>query len=82
MVNKKNEEKQIPIKNYAIVLVVSILVILAALYARSFYMSYQASKLNTSYFVSKKVSEIKKDDYRRLRNPQYNHLNYQHIADD
>ncbi len=62
MVNKKNEEKQIPIKNYAIVLVVSILVILAALYARSFYMSYQASKLNTSYFVSKKVSEIKKDD--------------------
>ena len=62
MVNKKNEEKQIPIKNYAIVLVVSILVILAALYARSFYVSYQSSKLNTSYFVSKKVSEIKKDD--------------------
>ena len=30
----------------------------------------------------RKGGEIKKDDYRRLHNSQYNHLNYQHIADD
>lgn len=62
MVNKKSEERQIPFKNYIIVLIVSVLVIIAALYARSFYMRYQASKLNISYFVSKKVNEITKDD--------------------
>jgi hypothetical protein len=63
MVNKKKEEvKQIPISNYIIVLVVSLLVVVLVLYLRSFYLGYQESKLNTSYFSIKKVNEITKDD--------------------
>lgn len=62
LMTKKIEEKQIPTKNYIIVLVASILVIILTLYLRSFYLSYQATKLDVSYFSSKKISEIKKDD--------------------
>jgi len=60
--NSKNEIKQIPIRNYFIVLVVSVVVIILTLYARAFYFSYQESKSKTSYFLDKKVNQITTDD--------------------
>ena len=61
---KKNnsEVKEIPIKNYFVVLVVSIVVIILTLYARAFYLNYQESKMNTSYFLDKKVNQITTND--------------------
>ena len=58
----KNEEKNIPIKNYFVVLFVSILTIIITLYVRAFYLNYQESKTNFSYFISKKVNQITTDD--------------------
>ena len=43
---KKDKLREVPIKNYYIVLIVSVLVIIITLYVRSFYLSYQASKIN------------------------------------
>lgn len=60
--NSKNEVKQVPIKNYLVVLIVSILVIVVTLYTRAFYLNYQESKMNTSYFIDKKVNQITTSD--------------------
>ena len=60
---KNNDEvREIPIKNYFIVLVISIAVIILTLYTRAFYLNYQESKMNTSYFLDKKVNQITTND--------------------
>ena len=58
---KKEELREVPIKNYYIVLLVSILVIIAVLYIRSFYLSYQASKINNSVFYDKSINQMNTD---------------------
>ncbi len=60
---KKEELREVPIKNYYIVLLVSILVIIAVLYIRSFYLSYQASKINNSVFYDKSINQMNTDDF-------------------
>lgn len=58
------KDKNIPIKNYLIVLFVSILVIIITLYARAFYINYKESKSVSSYFAIKKVNKITTDDIK------------------
>lgn len=57
-------DKNIPIKNYLIVLFVSILIIIVALYARAFYINYKESKSVSSYFDVKKVNKITTKDIK------------------
>ena len=61
---KKNnkEVKKIPAKNYVIIIIVSILVVVITLYVRSFYLNYQANNMNTSIFESKSINQINIDD--------------------
>ena len=56
------EEKIIPKKNYLIVIIVSILVVIITLYVRSFYLNYQANNMNTSIFESKSINQINIED--------------------
>lgn len=58
---KKKEVKEVPAKNYVIVLVVSILVVIVTLYIRSFYLNYQANNAKTSVF-EKNNSQINIED--------------------
>ena len=60
---KKNKKvvKEIPAKNYVIVLIVSILVVILTLYIRSFYLNYQANNAKTSVF-EKNNSQINIED--------------------
>ena len=51
-------DKKIPTRNYFIVLVVSILVIIVSLYLRTFYLTYRNNKLNTSVFLDQKIKQI------------------------
>lgn len=60
---KKDKLREVPVKNYYIVLVVSILVIIAVLYIRTFYLSYQASKINNSVFYDKSINQMNTDDF-------------------
>ncbi len=62
MKKNNNDVREIPIKNYFVVLAVSIVVIILTLYARAFYLNYQESKMNTSYFLDKKVNQITTKD--------------------
>ena len=62
MDNIKKESREIPKKNYFIVLVVSILVVILTLYVRSFYLSYVAYNSDSSIFVSKSINQINFDD--------------------
>lgn len=55
-------DKKIPTRNYFIVLVVSILVIIACLYLRTFYLTYRNNKLSTSVFSSQKIKQINTKD--------------------
>ena len=55
-------DKKIPARNYFIVLVVSILVIIVSLYLRTFYLTYKNNKLNTSVFLDQKVKQINTKD--------------------
>ena len=60
---KKDKLREVPIKNYYIVLIVSVLVIIITLYVRSFYLSYQASKINNSVFYDKSINQMNTDDF-------------------
>ena len=62
---KKREvvEREIPAKNYFVVLTVSIVVIIFTLYFRAFYLNYQVYKQTGSYFTYKKVNEITASDF-------------------
>ena len=62
MEKEKKELREIPKKNYFIVLVVSILVVVLTLYVRSFYFSYVAYNSDSSIFVSKSINQINFDD--------------------
>ena len=55
-------DKKIPTRNYFIVLVVSILVIIACLYLRTFYLTYRNNKLSTSVFSNQKIKQINTKD--------------------
>ena len=62
---KKNikEVKEVPTKNYFIVLVVSILVVVFVLYVRSFYLNYQANNVDVSVFEGKNQINIDDIEY-------------------
>ena len=60
--NNKNEVREIPTKNYYIVIVVSILVVILTLYVRSFYLNYQANKSSDSIFYDKSINQINTED--------------------
>ncbi len=55
-------DKKIPTRNYFIVLVVSILVIIVSLYLRTFYLTYENNKLNSSVFQNQKIKQINSKD--------------------
>ena len=55
--------REIPKKNYYVVLVVSILVIIITLYIRTFYLSYVYNKNNSSIFNDKTINQINSDDF-------------------
>lgn len=63
LVRKDNIKKIIPIKNYVIVLTVSVIVMMLTFYLRSCYLNYKNNKLNISYFTIMKVNEVKKNDF-------------------
>ena len=56
-------DRKIPVRNYLIVLVVSIIVIVLVLYLRAFYLSYDTYKQSGSYFAYQRINEITKDDF-------------------
>lgn len=62
ILSKFSNLKKIPTRNYFIVLVVSVLVIIISLYIRSFYLSYEASKAQSGAFSDKTIKEINLDD--------------------
>lgn len=57
------KKKDIPRKNYYIVITVTILVVLLMIFVRSFYLSYKSSKLSNSIFSNKIVNQIHMDDF-------------------
>lgn len=57
------KKKDIPRKNYYIVIAVTILVVLLMIFVRSFYLSYKSSKLSNSIFSNKIVNQIHMDDF-------------------
>lgn len=59
---KEVVDRKVPKKNYYIVLIVSILVIILTLYIRSFYLNYKASEINYSIFYDKAINQINTDD--------------------
>lgn len=61
--NKEVIDKKIPLKNYFIVLIVSIFVILLVLCLRNFYLNYDSNSINTSYLSEMKINEITKNDF-------------------
>ena len=56
--------KKIPNKNYYVVLVVSIIVIIVTLYVRSFYLNYINNYKNSSVFYDKTISQVNIDDLK------------------
>lgn len=58
----KEVKKELSFRNYFIVIVVSILVIVLTLYARAFYINYQTYKTSHSVFVEEKINSISIDD--------------------
>lgn len=59
--NKSN--KNISSRNYFIVMVVSVLIIVVVLYARTFYLNYKNNKVNVSVFNDQKINQINSDDF-------------------
>lgn len=59
----KRNNRNIPSRNYFIVIVVSILVMVVVLYTRTFYLNYINSKVNVSVFNNQKISQINTDDF-------------------
>ncbi len=69
-------DKKIPVKNYVIVLGVSILIIIFTLYARSLYLLYNSYSNNESYFTYKKVNQATKDDFEFIFTEATNDILY------
>ena len=59
----KKSNKNVSSRNYFIVIVVSVLVMVVVLYTRSFYLNYKASKVNESVFSNHKINQINDDDF-------------------
>lgn len=59
----EKNRKNIPSRNYFIVIVVSVLVMVVVLYTRSFYLNYKTSKVNESVFSNHKINQINDDDF-------------------
>lgn len=59
----EKNRKNIPSRNYFIVIVVSVLVMVVVLYTRSFYLNYKVSKVNESVFSNHKINQINDDDF-------------------
>ena len=59
---KKDELREVPKKNYFIVLVVSILVVVLTLYVRSFYFNYVQNNIEGSIFYDKSINQVNIDD--------------------
>lgn len=59
----EKNRKNIPSRNYFIVIVVSVLVMVVVLYVRSFYLNYKASKVNESVFFNQKINQINDEDF-------------------
>lgn len=57
------KKKEIPSKNYIIVIIVTILVVLLMIFIRTFYLNYKSSKLSESIFSSQTVNQIHMDDF-------------------
>lgn len=57
------KKKEIPSKNYIIVIIVTILVVLLMIFIRLFYLNYKSSKLSESIFSSQTVNQIHMDDF-------------------
>ena len=57
------KKKEIPSKNYYIVIVVTILVVLLMIFIRLFYLNYKSSKLSESIFSNQMVKQIHMDDF-------------------
>ena len=55
-------ERKIPAKNYYLVLVVTILIVVLCLYIRTFYLSYKANEMNNSVFSDKAINQINESD--------------------
>lgn len=62
MMIKKSELRSIPKKNYYIVILVSILVVVLTLYIRSFYLSYAIKNVEGSVFYDKSINQVNIDD--------------------
>lgn len=54
--------RNVPVKNYGIVLLVSIIVILLSLYIRVFYLNYKENRKNTSVFQDKSYKQVNAND--------------------
>ena len=59
--NLFNREKKIPTKNYVIVAVVSITIIIVLLVARSMYLNYRYISVKTGAFYNSGISELNSD---------------------
>lgn len=55
-------DKKIQTRDYFIVLIVSVLVIIVSLYLRTFYLTYRNNKLNVSVFSDQKIKQINTND--------------------
>lgn len=59
----KKSDKKVTGRNYFIVIVVSILIMVVVLYARTFYLNYKNNKVNISIFNDQKINQINSDDF-------------------
>ena len=59
----KKSDKKVTGRNYFIVIVVSILIMVVVLYARTFYLNYKNNKVNISIFDDQKINQINSDDF-------------------
>ena len=62
MIFKRDKLREVPTKNYYIVLLVSVLVIIGTLYIRFFYLNFQETRINNSVFLDKSINQMNTDD--------------------
>lgn len=60
---KKMIAKRIPAKNYYVVILVSVLLIVLTIYVRNMYLNYKTTKINDSVFADKTINQINTEDF-------------------
>lgn len=60
---KKMVARNIPTKNYYMVLLVSVLLIILTIYVRNLYLSYRITRINDSVFADKSINQINTEDF-------------------